>query len=143
MTTSAGVILLVGRVLFLAFFLTSAYGHFKNHAMMTAYAKQTGIPVPVVAGWPSGVWLVAGAVSVAAGIWADIGVLMLGAIAVPTGVLLHAFWKIEDPGQRQTEKASFARNVSFVGAALALFAVFASIDHGMRYAVTGSLIHLT
>jgi putative oxidoreductase len=143
MTTSAGLILLAGRVLFLAFFVNSAYGHFKNHAMMTGYAKQTGIPLPIIAGWPSGVWLAAGAASIALGIWADLGALMLAAFVIPTAVLLHAFWKLEDPAQRQTEKASFLRNVSFLGAALALFAVFASIDHGLRFAVTGSLFHLT
>lgn len=143
MTTSAGAILLAGRVLFVLFFLNSAYGHFKNHAMMTGYAKQSGVPVPVVAGWPSGVWLAAGAVSIAVGIWADLGALMLGAFVIPTAVLLHAFWKLDDPAQRQTEKAAFVRNVSFLGAALALFAVFASIDHGLRFAVTGSLFHLT
>jgi putative oxidoreductase len=143
MTTGAGAILLAGRVLFVLFFLNSAYGHFKNHAMMTGYAKQSGVPVPIVAGWPSGIWLAAGAASIAVGLWADVGALMLAAFVVPAGVLLHAFWKVEDPGQRQTEKASFLRNVAFLGAALALFAVFASIDHGLRYAVTGSLIHLT
>ena len=63
MTTSAGIILLVGRVLFAVFFLNSAYGHFKNHKMMTGFAKQSGIPVPVVAGWPSGAWLAARSIS--------------------------------------------------------------------------------
>ena len=38
---------------------------------------------------------------------------------------------------------SFLRNVAFLGAALALFAVFASIDHGLRFAATGSLFHLS
>ena len=40
MSTTAGVILVVGRVLFAVFFANSAYGHFKNHKMMTGYAKQ-------------------------------------------------------------------------------------------------------
>ena len=143
MNTSAGIILLAGRVLFAVFFANSAYGHFKNHKMMTGYAKQSGVPVPVVAGWPAGAWLAAASVSVAAGIWADLGALMLAAFVIPTSWFLHAFWKIEDPAQRQNERMSFLRNVAFLGAALALFAVFASIDHGLRFAVTGSLFHLT
>jgi len=68
MSTAAGAILLVGRVLFAAFFANAAYGHFKNRRMMTGYAKQSGVPVPVVAGWPAGAWLAAAAVSVTAGI---------------------------------------------------------------------------
>ena len=143
MTTSAGAILLAGRVLFAVFFANSAYGHFKNHTMMTGYAKQSGVPVPVVAGWPAGAWLAAAAVSVAAGIWADLGALMIAAFVIPAAWFLHAFWRIDDPAQRQTQQQSFLRNVAFLGAALALFAVFASIDHGLRFAVTGSLFHLT
>jgi len=143
MSTSAGAILLAGRVLFAVFFANSAYGHVKNHRMMTGYAKQAGVPVPFVAGWPSGAWLAAAAVSVAAGIWADLGALMIAAFVIPAAVLLHAFWKVDDPAQRQTDRMSFLRNVTFLGAALALFAVFASIDHGLRFAVTGSLIHLS
>jgi putative oxidoreductase len=143
MTTSAGAILLAGRVLFAVFFANSAYGHFKNHAMMTGYAKQSGVPVPVVAGWPAGAWLAVAAVSVAVGIWADLGTLMLAAFVIPTAWFLHAFWKLEDPTQRQTQHMAFLRNVAFLGAALALFAVFASIDHGLRFAVTGSLFHLS
>ncbi len=143
MSASAGAILLAGRVLFAVFFANSAYGHFKNHKMMTGYAKQTGVPVPLVAGWPAGAWLAAAAVSVAVGIWADLGALMIAAFVVPAAWFLHAFWKIEDPTQRQTQRQSFLRNVTFLGAALALFAVFAAIDHGLRFAVTGSLFHLS
>ena len=143
MSASAGAILLAGRVLFAVFFAGSAYGHFKNHTMMTAYARKVGVPVPVLAGWPAGAWLAAGAISVAAGIWADLGSLMLAAFVVPAAGLLHTFWRIEDPTQRQTEQMSFLRNVTFLGAALALFAVFASIDHNLRFAVTGSLFDLS
>jgi uncharacterized membrane protein YphA (DoxX/SURF4 family) len=140
---SAGAILLAGRVLFAVFFANSAYGHFKNHTMMTGYAKQSGVPVPVVAGWPAGAWLAAAAVSVAVGIWADLGALMLAAFVVPASWFFHGFWRIEEPAQRQTHQVSFLRNAAFLGAALALFAVFASVDHGLRYAVTGSLFHLS
>jgi putative oxidoreductase len=143
MTASAGAVLLVGRVLFAVFFANAAYGHIKKHAMMTGYAKQTGLAVPVVAGWPAGVWLGAAAVSVAVGIWADLGALMIGAFVIPAAWFFHAFWKIEDPTQRQTQQQSFLRNVAFLGAALALFAVVASIDHGLRFAVTGSLFRLS
>jgi putative oxidoreductase len=143
MSTTAGVILLAGRLLFAVFFVNSAYGHFKNHAMMTGYAKQSGVPLPFVAGWPAGAWLATGAVSIAFGIWADLGALMLAAFLIPTTLLLHAFWKIDDPTQRQADKQSFVRNVTFLGAALALFALFASIDHGLRFAVTGSLFDLS
>jgi putative oxidoreductase len=143
MTTSASAILLVGRVLFAVFFANAAYGHFKNHRMMTGYAKQSGVPVAFIAGWPAGAWLAAAAVSVGVGIWADAGALMIAAFVIPAAWFLHAYWQLDDPAQRQTQKQNFLRNVAFLGAALALFALFASIDHGLRFAVTGSLLHLT
>jgi putative oxidoreductase len=142
-STSAGAILLAGRVLFAVFFANSAYGHFKNHSMMTAYARKAGVPVSVVAGWPAGAWLAAASVSVAVGIWADLGALMIAAFVVPTTWLFHDFWEIEDPMPRQTERQSFLRNVTFLGAAVALFALFASIGHGLRFTVTGSLLDLS
>ena len=143
MTTTAGAILLAGRVLSVVFFAHAAYGHFKNHRMMTGYAKQSGVPVPVVAGWPAGAWLAAAALSVAAGIWADLGALMICAFVMPAAWFLHAFWRVSDPTERRSQLQSFLRNVSYFGAALALFAVFASLDHHLRFAVAGSLIHLS
>lgn len=68
---------------------------------------------------------------------------MIAAFVIPAAWFFHAFWKVDDAGQRQTQQQAFLRNVALFGAALALFAVFASIDHGLRYAVTGSLIHLS
>ena len=143
MSSTAGAILVAGRLLFVVFFLNSVYGHFKNHTMMTEYAKQNGVPVPFVAGWPAGAWLATGALSIAFGIWADLGALMLAVFLIPTTFLLHAFWKIEDPTQRQADKQNFVRNVTFLGAALALFVLFAAIDHGLRLAVTGSLFDVS
>jgi len=66
-----------------------------------------------------------------------------GQPSVPAAWFFHTYWKIEDPTQRQTQQQSFLRNVAFLGTALAVFAVFASIDHGLRFAVTGSLFHLS
>src|SRR5260370_257183 len=109
-----------------------------DHAVVAAADR-----VPYVAGWPAGAWLAVAAVSIAAGIWADLGALMIAAFLIPTSGFLHPFWKVEDSAQRQTQQQGFLRNVSFLGAALALFAVFASIDDGLRFAVTGSLIHLS
>src|SRR5260370_36711928 len=114
MTTSAGAILLAGRLLFAVFFLNSAYGHVKNHRMMTGYAKQSGVPVPYVAGWPAGAWLAAAAVSVAAGIWADLGALMLAAFGVPAAWWLHNFWRVDDPARRQPGRMRLLRNGSLL-----------------------------
>ncbi len=70
MSTAAGVVVLIGRILFAYFFgAVSGVGHFKRDQMMRGYAQQAGFPVPAVAGWVAGLWLIVGAVSVGLGIW--------------------------------------------------------------------------
>jgi uncharacterized membrane protein YphA (DoxX/SURF4 family) len=88
------------------------------------------------------VWLAAGAVSIALGAWPDIGALMLGAFVVPAGLLLHAYWRVDDPGQRQTQQMAFLRNVALLGACLSLFACFATLGEHLRFVVAGPVVHL-
>jgi uncharacterized membrane protein YphA (DoxX/SURF4 family) len=75
------------------------------------------------------------------GIWADLGALMLAAWLIPTTILFHQFWKISDPAQRRTQEAAFYRNLSLLGAALALFALVTVIGAG-QFAITRSLFTL-
>jgi uncharacterized membrane protein YphA (DoxX/SURF4 family) len=63
------VAVLVGRLVFAYYFgVVAGIGHFKKDQMMRVYAQQAGFPVPGVAGWVAGVWLVLGAVSLGLGI---------------------------------------------------------------------------
>ena len=142
MSAFAGGVLLAGRILFAVFFANAAVSHVQKDKMMSGYALQAGFPIPFLAGWPAGIWLGAAALSVAAGIWADLGSLMLGAFLIPAALYFHNFWKLDDPTQRQTQKGNFTRNVALLGASLALFAFFAVIGDGLRFAVTRSLISL-
>jgi putative oxidoreductase len=140
--TTAGVIVLAGRVLFGVFFLMSAFGHVTKRQMMSGYAQSVGFPAPYIAGWPAGLWLGAGALSIAIGIWPDIGALMLAAFLVLATLFFHRFWEVEDPSQKQTQMGNFNRNVTLMGAALALFGFFAVAGDSLRFAVTGSLMRL-
>lgn len=81
-----------------------------------------------------------GTLSVLLGIWPDIGALMLAAWVVTTALLIHKFWTLEDEGERMSEQMNFVRNVTYLGGALALFAVFASLGEGLRFAITEPLI---
>lgn len=142
MSGIAAGLLLAGRIVFSVFFLMSAWAHLVRAPQMEGYAKSVGFPVPQLAGWPSAVWLFVGAVSVAAGIWPDVGALMLAAWMVPTALFFHSFWKLEDPTQRMTQTQLFWRNVTFLGAALCLFAVFVGLGDGIPFSVTGAALGL-
>jgi len=140
MSTAASAILFVGRVLFVGLFMSTAVNHIRSRDRYVAIAKGR-IPIPYVAGWPAGVWLLLADVSLVLGVWPDIGTLMLAAFLVPITILFHPFWAISDPAQRRTQEMNFYRNVSLVGAALALFALFSVVGPG-RFAITGSLLNL-
>jgi putative oxidoreductase len=139
-STTGSLIFLVGRILFVALFLVSAQGHIANHARFVATAKGK-IPVPYLAGWPVGAWLALAILSMVLGIWPDVGALMLAAFLIPTSLLFHPFWAFSDPAQRRTQRGSFFRNVSLLGATLALFAFLTAVGPG-RFAITGSLFNL-
>ena len=83
MTATEGVVVLIGRVLFAAFFIRSGIAHVRKHEGMKGYAGSAGFPLPEFGGWPAGVWLLAGAASIALGIWADLGSLMIALFLVP------------------------------------------------------------
>lgn len=142
MSDTAGAILLAGRIVFAFFFAIAGWRHVVGGAQMTDYARGVGFPAPALAPWPAGIWLLAAAVSVGAGIWPDIGALMLIAFLAPAAVWFHAFWKApQDQAQMQTQL--FFRNLTFIGACIGFFAVFTGLGDALRYAVTSALIHLT
>jgi uncharacterized membrane protein YphA (DoxX/SURF4 family) len=140
MSTTASLILLLGRIFFVALFVVSAQGHIVNHQRFVTTAKGK-LPVPYVAGWPIGAWLIVAILSVVLGIWPDVGVLMMAAFLVPTALLFHPYWTFSDPAQRRTQRGSFYRNVSLLGATLALFAFFSVAGPG-QFSITGSLFNL-
>lgn len=140
MSMTASLILFVGRCLFAGLFLFSARGHIVNRQRYVDTAKGR-IPLPIVAGWPVGIWLLLAAASVILGAWPDIGVLMLAAFLIPAALLFHPFWRFKDPAQRRPQESNFYRNISLLGAAIVMFALFAAFGAG-QFALTGPLIRL-
>ena len=95
MSEAAGVIELVGRLLFgLQFILAGAGFHITKSKMAEEYARSMRFPIPGIAGWPTGVWMVAGGASIALGIWPDIGALMIAVFAIPAAAWFHRFWQV-------------------------------------------------
>jgi uncharacterized membrane protein YphA (DoxX/SURF4 family) len=140
MSTTASAIFLVGRILFVAMFVVSAWGHIVNRERYVTTARGR-VPVPYVAGWPVGVWLLLAVLSIVLGIWPDVGALMMAAFLIPTTILFHPFWTFTDAAQRRTQQSSFFRNVSLLGATLTLFAFLSVVGPG-QFAITGSLFSL-
>lgn len=114
------ILLLIGRLLFGGFFILSGINHFLNAGMMSGYARSKNVPAPGLAVIGTGVMLVAGGLSVALGFLPVLGLLVLILFLVPTSVLMHNFWTIQDPQARAAEQVNFLKNIALTGAALTL-----------------------
>jgi putative oxidoreductase len=136
----AGAVVLVGRVLFVLYFgAVAGVGHIRQSQYYEGYAKAMNFPLVAISGWPAGVWLELGALSVALGVWPDVGALMIGLFVLVAAYYFHAYWKIEDAEQKTMQSYMFWRNVIALGAAVALFGLFASLGEALRFTVTAPL----
>ena len=140
MSDTAGWVVLVGRIVFSIQFLAGAFAHFAMREQMVGYARSMKVPAPALGGWPSGVWLAAGGLSVLLGVWPDIGALLIAAWGVPTAWLVHGWWRYEGKEAQQTQQTLFLRNVAFIGASIIMFGVFAALGDQLRYVITAPLI---
>jgi putative oxidoreductase len=140
MTALAGAILLTGRILFAGLFAFSARGHLQNHSRYAGVARGK-LPIPALAGWPTGLFLLLADVSIVAGIWPDVGSLMIAAFLLPAALLFHPFWTVSDAANRRSQEGNFYRNVTLLGAALSLFVLFGAVDH-VPFALTGPALSL-
>jgi uncharacterized membrane protein YphA (DoxX/SURF4 family) len=139
-SATASVILLFGRIFFVAMFVVSAWGNIVNHQRYVTLTNGK-LPVPYVAGWPVGTWQFVATVSVVLGIWPDVGALMIAAFLIPTTLVFHRYWTFSDPAERRTQRGSFYRNVTLLGATLGFFALFTVAGPG-QFAITGSFFNL-
>jgi putative oxidoreductase len=143
MSDIGALIFLIGRILFpLGVLIAGTTFHIGKSAMAEGYAKQMGFPVSAVAGWPTGIWMTAGSLSVILGVWGDVGALMIAAFVVPAAAWFHRFWAMDDPQQKMTQNAYFFRNVALLGGSLILFAVFATVGHDLSFTLTDPLFDL-
>lgn len=136
------VLVLIGRILFAALFLASAAGHLTRTKAMAGYAASRGVPAAVPATIGSGLLILVGGLSVLLGIWADLGALLLAVFLVPTAVLMHAFWKENDPQARQMEMVQFQKDLALAGAALMLLALISHAGPDLGLTITGPLFEI-
>jgi len=133
------IVVLIGRILFVALFLGSGIGHLTKTEAMAGYAKSKGVPMAKLSTAGSGVLIVVGALMVLLGVYADLGALLLVIFLVPTAVLMHAFWKETDPQAKQLEMVSFNKDIALAGAALIIFGLYAGYGENLGLTITDPL----
>lgn len=133
------VVALIGRILFAALFLGSAFGHLTQSEAMAGYAGAKGVPQPKLAVQGSGVLMLVGALMVLLGIWIDLGALLLVIFLVPTALLMHAFWKETDAQAKQNEMVQFQKDLALAGGALLILALYGGFGEDLGITITGPL----
>jgi putative oxidoreductase len=118
------VIFVLGRVIFSALFARSGVQHLQNRHAMAGYAKAKGAPLPELTVPLTGVMLLAGAASIALGLWADVGALLIIAFLLPTALIMHAYWRLSDPQERAADSVQFYKDISLLGAAVLIFYLY-------------------
>ncbi len=108
---------LVGRVLLCLLFLMSGLTfHFTSEAVQ--YAEAQGVPAASLLVPLSGILEIVGALSVMLGYRAKLGAWLLVIFLVPVTLMMHNFWAIADPMQRQIQMMMFMKNLAMLGGVL-------------------------
>jgi len=132
------VVFLIGRLLFVFTFADSAIkNHFASHGV--GYARMKGAPAPEILVPASGAAILAGSISVALGIWADLGALVLTAFLVGITPIMHAYWKLDDQQEQINQRVNFTKNVALIGAALVIFYVYNQLQGDAGLSLTDPL----
>jgi uncharacterized membrane protein YphA (DoxX/SURF4 family) len=113
----------LGRAIFGGFFIFNGVNHLQHSGRMAQYAESKGVPSarPVVQA--TGLMLLAGGLSVTAGIKPRQGLATLIGFLVPVSLQMHRFWEEEDEQRREVEMTNFMKNMALVGAALSLLEI--------------------
>ncbi len=109
-------LVLLGRILYTAIFITAAPGHF--NAGTIGYAASKGVPLASIAVPLSGLIALAGGLSILLGYRATWGAWLIVLFLVPVTVMMHNFWAMTDPNAAQMQQIMFMKNLSMLGAAL-------------------------
>jgi len=122
-TAAGGLAFLVGRVVFGVLLGFMGLNHFTGLEGMSGYAKAKGVPAPRLAVVASGLMLILGGLAIALGVYPLVGAVVIALFFLGVTPVMHDFWTVDDPEQRQAEMTNFLKNATLFGAALVLVAL--------------------
>jgi putative oxidoreductase len=134
------VVFLIGRILFVLVFVTAGVmAHLAGYRQSVQYARMQGSPFPELGVPLTGIVAILGGLSVLLGAWGDLGALLIAGFLAAITPIMHAFWKEQDPMQRQNQMAHFNKNLALLGGALVIFYVFNQLQGDAGLCLTDPL----
>lgn len=122
-TTAGGLAFLIGRVLFGVLLGFMGFNHFTNLDGMSGYAEAKGVPFARLSVVVSGLLLLLGGLAVLLGAYPLLGAAAIAVFFLVVTPIMHDFWSVEDPEDRQAEMTNFLKNAALFGAALLIVSI--------------------
>lgn len=113
----------IGRVLLGGFFLYNGFHHFRETDAMAGYAKSKNVPAAKAGVFLSGAMLTFGGASLVLGVKPKLGAAAIIGFLLGVSPIMHDFWNMEDPQQRQNDMINFTKNMALAAGTLALAGV--------------------
>jgi putative oxidoreductase len=115
------VVFLAGRLLFVYLFVESGLMNLSAKGEQVEQAEGADVPEPELAVPAAGLVAVVGGLSIALGLWGDVGALLVAAFLVGVTPVMHAYWRETGAARRRAQRINFMKNVGLLGGALILF----------------------
>lgn len=122
-TIGGGLAFLLGRLVFGAVLGFMGFNHFTNLDSMSGYAGSKGVPAPRLGVIVSGLLLLFGGLAIVLGVYPLLGAAALAVFFLGATPVMHDFWAVDDPEQRQAEMTNFLKNAALFGAAILIVAI--------------------
>jgi putative oxidoreductase len=136
------VVFLIGRILFAAIFVFSGSTiHLLYRRQGIEYARMYNVPLPEFGVPFTGILAVLGGLSVALGVWGDLGALFIAAFLLLITPLMHAFWRETEEMQKQAQMTNFMKNLALLGGALVLFYLWNQLQGDAGLSITDPLFN--
>ena len=113
---------IIGQIILGGYFIMNAFNHFRNVNSMAGYAAAFKVPYPKLAVIGTGILLLVGGLGILLNYQVNIAIACLILFLIPTSIMMHAFWKISDAGEKMGQQINFMKNMALVGALLMLLA---------------------
>ena len=109
-------LVLLGRVFYSAVFIGSGISHFSTGTLK--YAQAHNVPNAEILVPLSGALALLGGISILLGYKARLGAWLIVLFLIPTTLMMHNFWDVQETGLKMMQRAMFMKNLSLLGGAL-------------------------
>ncbi len=117
---------LIARIILGLYWLEAAYNHIFKSAGLVGYTQSKGVSsvgTAKAAVIGTGLLALFGGLSILLGVWTIYGITALVVFLIGVSFKIHAYWNVQDPGQKYMERINFQKNIALAAAILAMAAI--------------------